>query len=73
VKLENREKSIMNIGGPTASPPSMPAAQTARVDKDGDNDNDKTESAAAKAKEAQKQPAALPADTNRGRTLNTTA
>jgi hypothetical protein len=73
LKSDEREKNIMNVGGPSATQPSMPSVQSTRADKDGDRDNDRTEGADAKAAEAQKHPPTLPADANRGRSLNTSA
>ncbi|WP_042692590.1 hypothetical protein [Azospirillum sp. B506] len=60
---------------PMTSPlQSRPAAAAAPgIDSDGDHDNDMGESAAAQAAEQRSAAPSLPADPNRGRTLNITA
>ncbi len=64
----------MNIGGLSASSAYQAAPSRVGLDRDGDHDNDAKESPAAKAQEAGgTSTASLPADPNRGRSLNITA
>ncbi|WP_434617181.1 hypothetical protein [Azospirillum sp. B2RO_4] len=64
--------SLPSMPSPLQSRPATPPAPTG-IDSDGDRDNDTTESAAAKAAESRGSAPSLPADPNRGRTLNITA
>lgn len=64
--------SLSSITSPLQSRPASTPAPTG-IDSDGDRDNDTTESAAAKATESRGSAPSLPADPNRGRTLNITA
>ena len=61
-----------SLPSPLQSRPATPPAPTG-IDSDGDRDNDTRESAAAQAAESRSAAPSLPADPNRGRTLNITA
>ncbi|MBP2310377.1 hypothetical protein GBZ48_20200 [Azospirillum melinis] len=63
--------ALPTMPSPLQSRPSTTA--TAGIDSDGDRDNDTRESAAAQAAEQRSATPSLPADPNRGRTLNITA
>lgn len=63
--------SLPSMPSPLQSRPS--AAATTGIDSDGDRDNDTRETAAAQAAEPRSAAPSLPADPNRGRTLNITA
>ncbi|SMF67775.1 hypothetical protein SAMN02982917_3620 [Azospirillum oryzae] len=64
--------SLPSMPSPLQSRPATPPAPTG-IDSDGDRDNDTRESAAAQAAESRGSAPGLPADPNRGRTLNITA
>lgn len=63
--------ALPSVPSPLQSRPS--AAATTGIDSDGDRDNDTRESPAAQAAEQRGGAPSLPADPDRGRTLNITA
>ncbi|PWC46016.1 hypothetical protein ACHMW5_32860 [Azospirillum melinis] len=65
--------ALPTMPSPLQSRPSATATATAGIDSDGDRDNDTRESPAAQAAEQRSATPSLPADPNRGRTLNITA
>ncbi|WP_377810034.1 hypothetical protein ABNQ38_21050 [Azospirillum sp. A29] len=67
--------ALPTMPSPLQSRPSATATATATagIDSDGDRDNDTRESPAAQAAEQRSATPSLPADPNRGRTLNITA
>ncbi|PGH54552.1 hypothetical protein CRT60_32815 [Azospirillum palustre] len=65
--------ALPTMPSPLQSRPSATATATAGIDSDGDRDNDSRESPAAQAAEQRSTTPSLPADPNRGRTLNITA
>ncbi|CAO3354977.1 hypothetical protein [Azospirillum palustre] len=65
--------ALPTMPSPLQSRPSATGTATAGIDSDGDRDNDSRESPAAQAAEQRSAAPSLPADPNRGRTLNITA
>ncbi|CAO3351696.1 hypothetical protein [Azospirillum melinis] len=65
--------ALPTMPSPLQSRPSTTATATAGIDSDGNRDNDTHESPAAQAAEQRSAAPSLPADPNRGRTLNITA